>query len=55
MVGVMVVKCSFGRETCNPKKKEQCFLVPALFWASKNLKARITKLNCFKAYALTLL
>jgi hypothetical protein len=36
------------------KKKEQYFLVPALFWAFKKLKARINKLNCFKAYEPTL-
>jgi len=54
MAGTMIASCSFGREGSNIKKKEQCFLVPALFWASKNLKARINKLNCFKAYESTM-
>jgi len=50
----MITECSFGQVESSIKKKEQCFLVPALFWASKNLKARINKLNCFKAYESTL-
>ena len=54
LAGAMITECSFGQVESSIKKKEQCFLVPALFWASKNLKARINKLNCFKAYESTL-
>lgn len=50
----MVVKMPYWAREGSAKKKEQCFLVPALFWAFKNLKARINKLVCFKACEPTL-